>query len=117
MKITKFSELNKIDRLKKRSSIAMVHSIYQKIVVVLLLVLNPSIIYGIDGVDKVQLKIAIIGAGPGGLFSAKHSLAHGHHVTVYEQSDEIGGIWVLHTNGTENRFELNIHTAMYKGLK
>lgn len=70
-----------------------------------------------DGAAKVQLNVAIIGAGPGGLFSAKHSLARGHNVTVYEQSDEIGGVWVYTNETGINKYGLNIHTAMYKGLR
>lgn len=39
-------------------------------------------------------KVAIIGAGPAGLSAAKHLLAAGvSKVTIYEKSDEIGGVW------------------------
>lgn len=64
-----------------------------------------------------DFNVAIIGAGPSGLFSAKHSLANGHHVTVYEQNAEIGGVWVYTNETGKNKFGLNIHTAMYKGLR
>lgn len=87
---------------------------------ILIFVLNPCVIYGAtvtSGVEKV-LNIAIIGAGPAGLFSAKHSLAYRHRVTVYEQNDQLGGIWVLYTNKTgTNQFGLDVHTAMYKDLR
>lgn len=92
----------------------MDHSIYSKILIILLYLLNLRVIYG---VPNVPLNIAIIGAGPGGLFSAKHSLAHGHHVTVYEQNDVIGGVWVYTNETGQNKYGLNIHTAMYKGLR
>lgn len=100
---------------------AMDHLIYSKILVIFLFLLNLCVIFGAAvadaGVVNVQLNIAIIGAGPGGLFSAKHSLAHGHRVTVYEQSDAIGGVWVYTNQTGENQYGLNIHTAMYKGLR
>lgn len=56
----------------------MDHLINPKILVILIFLLNLRVIFGAaiaDGVENVQLNIAIIGAGPGGLFSAKHSLA------------------------------------------
>uniref|UniRef100_UPI001BD1D7D3 FAD-dependent oxidoreductase n=1 Tax=Tepidanaerobacter acetatoxydans TaxID=499229 RepID=UPI001BD1D7D3 len=36
--------------------------------------------------------IVVIGAGPSGLEAARVAAAKGHHVTVYEKSDDIGGI-------------------------
>ncbi|MEV8504573.1 FAD-dependent oxidoreductase [Actinoplanes sp. NPDC051475] len=39
------------------------------------------------------MRIAIVGAGPAGLTSAKQALAEGHEVTVYESTDDVGGIW------------------------
>lgn len=96
----------------------MDYSIHSKIRVILLFSLNLTRgIYCVSVADDATKNIAIIGAGPGGLFSAKHSLAHGHNVTVYEQSDEIGGVWVYTNETGKNKYGLNIHTAMYKGLR
>jgi dimethylaniline monooxygenase (N-oxide forming) len=39
------------------------------------------------------MRIAVVGAGPAGLTSAKQALAQGHHVVVYEQHVAVGGIW------------------------
>jgi len=39
------------------------------------------------------MDIAVIGAGPAGLTSAKQSLQRGHNVTVFERSGNLGGIW------------------------
>jgi hypothetical protein len=39
------------------------------------------------------MRIAVIGAGPAGLTSAKQALAQGHDVVVYEQNAAVGGIW------------------------
>ncbi|NQZ14533.1 MAG: NAD(P)-binding domain-containing protein [Alphaproteobacteria bacterium] len=38
-------------------------------------------------------RVAIIGAGPAGLVSAKECLAQGLDVTVFEKTDRIGGLW------------------------
>src|SRR3954463_3803990 len=38
-------------------------------------------------------RIAVIGAGPGGLVSAKHALEAGFDVTVFEASGDLGGQW------------------------
>ena len=49
-----------------------------------------------------QKSIAIIGAGPGGLAAAMILAGKGHHVTVYEMKDQVGG-----RNG---RFQLQGYT-------
>lgn len=38
--------------------------------------------------------VAIIGAGAAGLSAARHLLAAGHRVTIYEIGSKIGGLWV-----------------------
>src|SRR5947209_18024504 len=38
-------------------------------------------------------RVAVIGAGPGGLVAAKHALEAGFAVTVFEASDDLGGQW------------------------
>ncbi|MEU8350064.1 MULTISPECIES: FAD-dependent oxidoreductase [unclassified Streptomyces] len=40
-----------------------------------------------------RLRIAVIGAGPAGLTSAKQALAEGHEVVLYEKNADVGGIW------------------------
>ena len=39
------------------------------------------------------MRIAVIGAGPAGLTSAKQALASGHDVVVFEAAGDVGGIW------------------------
>ncbi|MEU6808269.1 FAD-dependent oxidoreductase [Streptomyces sp. NPDC046831] len=39
------------------------------------------------------MRIAVIGAGPAGLTSAKQALAAGHETVLYERTEEVGGIW------------------------
>src|SRR6478752_5579459 len=38
-------------------------------------------------------RVAVIGAGPGGLVAAKHAIAAGFEVSVFEASDDLGGQW------------------------
>lgn len=54
---------------------------------------------------------------PAGLVTAKHSIAHGHEVTVFEQNEELGGVWVYTDQTGKNKYGVNIHSAMYKGLR
>lgn len=41
----------------------------------------------------VGARVAVIGAGPGGLCAAKHALEAGFDVEVFEASDDLGGQW------------------------
>ena len=63
------------------------------------------------------LNIAIIGAGASGLTAARHAIAQGHYVTVFEQNDQLGGVWVYTDEVGKTKNGLKIHTAMYKGLR
>ena len=40
-----------------------------------------------------EARIAVIGAGPGGLVAAKHAIEAGFVVSVFEASDDLGGQW------------------------
>lgn len=66
---------------------------------------------------KITLNIAVIGAGPAGLCSARYALEQGHKVTVYEQSEEIGGVWYYTDKVGRSNYGFPIHTAMYRGLR
>jgi dimethylaniline monooxygenase (N-oxide forming) len=41
----------------------------------------------------VRARVAVIGAGPGGLVAAKHAIEAGFEVSVFEASDDLGGQW------------------------
>ncbi len=41
--------------------------------------------------NKNNLKIAVIGAGPAGIASARELAAHGYNVSIFESSDKVGG--------------------------
>lgn len=40
------------------------------------------------------MKVAVIGAGAAGLVSARELSHNGHDITVFEQSGQVGGVWV-----------------------
>lgn len=40
-----------------------------------------------------RARVAVIGAGPGGLTAAKHAISAGFDTTVFEASDDLGGQW------------------------
>lgn len=63
------------------------------------------------------LNVAVIGAGTAGLASAKYSLAHGYNVTIFEQTEKIGGAWVYTNKTGKDQYGVNIHSAMYQGLR
>ncbi|RKO83247.1 hypothetical protein BDK51DRAFT_47697 [Blyttiomyces helicus] len=43
---------------------------------------------------KVVRKVAVIGAGPAGLVSARFLYSAGFDVTVFERNERVGGVWV-----------------------
>lgn len=64
-----------------------------------------------------NLNIGIIGAGRSGLCAAKYGLEQGFRVTVYEKNEALGGTWRYTDDMGKNKYGLDIHTAMYKGLR
>lgn len=70
-----------------------------------------------DDSKKSPLNIAIIGAGASGLTAARNAIGQGHYVTVFEQNDQLGGVWVYTDEVGKTKNGLKIHTAMYKGLR
>lgn len=63
------------------------------------------------------LNVAVIGAGPSGIVSAKYAIEQGFKVTVYEQGEEVGGVWVYTDRFGKDKYGNEIHTALYKGLR
>lgn len=63
------------------------------------------------------MHIAVIGAGTAGICAAKHALAAGCKVTVFEQAKQVGGTWVYSDNIGKDEFGLDVHSSMYKGLQ
>ncbi len=52
-------------------------------------------------------RVAVIGAGPGGLVAAKHAIQAGFAVSVFEASDDLGGQW--HSRGE--------HSGIWPGMR
>lgn len=65
---------------------------------------------------SVSKRIVVIGAGPSGLCAAKHSIANGFDVIVYEQTANLGGTWVYTDRVGLDDFGLPIHTSMYQNM-
>lgn len=63
------------------------------------------------------MRIAVIGAGTAGICAAKHALAAGYDVTVFEQARQVGGTWVYTDSIGRDEFGLEVHSSMYKGLQ
>ncbi|XP_065077838.1 senecionine N-oxygenase-like [Ochlerotatus camptorhynchus] len=62
-------------------------------------------------------RYCIIGAGAGGLTCARHAIDAAVKVTVFEQTDRIGGTWVYTDAVGHDRNGVPIHTSMYEGLR
>lgn len=65
------------------------------------------------------MKIAVIGAGAAGLSALRHCVSgtNGDQVVCYEKTDQIGGTWVYREETGSDKYDLPIHTSMYKSLR
>lgn len=63
------------------------------------------------------MHVCVIGAGTAGLCGAKHSLAAGLDVTIFEQANSVGGTWIYTEDIGKDKYGLSVHTSMYKGLR
>lgn len=59
----------------------------------------------------------MIGAGISGLCAAKNSLDSGHDVTVLEQNAKVGGTWLYSDDTETNKYDMPVHSSMYKSLR
>lgn len=61
----------------------------------------------------------MIGAGVAGLVSARHlsSRLDTFSLTVFEQSEHIGGTWIYTDAIDYDKHGIPIHSSMYKNLK
>ena len=46
--------------------------------------------------------VAVIGAGAGGLVTARELLRRGHHVTIFERLSSPGGVWIYHNDNDDH---------------
>ncbi|CAG9821331.1 unnamed protein product [Phaedon cochleariae] len=63
------------------------------------------------------MKIAVIGAGAGGLAALRHCLEEGHSCEVFEKTENIGGTWQYTDKTGVDQYGLPIHSSMYEGLR
>lgn len=70
-----------------------------------------------SGKKEPVLNVCVIGAGASGIGSAKYSLAYGYNVTIFEQAEELGGIWWYTDQVGKNQYGVNVHSPMYEGLR
>ncbi|KAK8565913.1 hypothetical protein V6N13_020987 [Hibiscus sabdariffa] len=67
-------------------------------------------------------KVAVIGAGTAGLVTARELQREGHHVTVFEKANKVGGTWLYDPRvetdplGIDPNREI-VHSSLYKSLR
>ncbi|MFT5577329.1 MAG: thioredoxin reductase [Paraglaciecola psychrophila] len=71
--------------------------------------------------DLQQKNVAVIGAGAAGLVTARELLRQGFSVAVFEQAEQLGGLWV-YSEATESDIlgqavERRIHSSLYQSLR
>ena len=64
----------------------------------------------------------MIGAGAAGLVAAREMHREGHSVTVFEQGQQVGGVWVLDDNVEDDPLGTKegrraVHSSMYDALR
>ncbi|KAL4351419.1 hypothetical protein GQ457_06G032830 [Hibiscus cannabinus] len=67
-------------------------------------------------------KVAVIGGGTAGLVTAKELQREGHHVTVFEKANRVGGTWLYNPQvetdllGLDPKREI-VHSSLYRSLR
>ena len=67
------------------------------------------------------MRVAVIGAGAAGLVTAHELGVEGHGATVFEQADDVGGLW-NYTDAVEDdllgqRPSRRIHGSLYESMR
>lgn len=63
-------------------------------------------------------KVCIVGAGAAGLCAAKHLAENSNfEITVYEQTNDVGGTWVYKEATGVDENGLPVHSSMYRDLR
>lgn len=88
---------------------AIVSYIYQWIQIVIAYIFAPKLPERQIN-QKPLAHVAVIGAGITGISTASHLIGHGFEVTIFEQADQIGGIW-SRVNSTSG---LQISSILYR---
>lgn len=66
---------------------------------------------------SMKQRAGVVGAGPAGLCAARYALAADMEVTVFEQSDSIGGTWQYTDRVGTDSYGVPIHSSMYSNLR
>ena len=61
-------------------------------------------------------RVAVIGAGPAGIVSAREAVRHGCEVTIYEAGDAVGGVWVYSEHTEQDLLGQDSATAVHSSL-
>ena len=74
------------------------------------------------GGAKKSRKVAVIGCGAAGLVAARELLREGHRVSVFEQRDTVGGMWVYDPEIETDLLGFcanrqRVHSSMYASLR
>lgn len=85
--------------------------------ILLILIVNGISARSVDTEESPTKEVAVIGAGTSGLTAAKYSIAQGYDVTIYEQNEQLGGIWWYTDQTGTNQYGLEIHSPMYTKLR
>lgn len=85
--------------------------------ILIIFVVNRINAKSVDSKETPIKTVAVIGAGTSGLTAAKYSLVQGYDVTIYEQNEQLGGIWWYTDQTGTNQFGLEIHSPMYQNLR
>ncbi|XP_015183551.1 PREDICTED: flavin-containing monooxygenase FMO GS-OX4-like [Polistes dominula] len=66
-----------------------------------------------------KTRVAIIGGGVAGLVVARHlsSKPDNYSLTLFEQTDQVGGTWVYTDETDLDKHGLPVHSSMYKNLR
>ena len=62
-------------------------------------------------------KVAVIGAGPGGLVAARELRRESHNVVVFERQDQVGGTWVYLPCGSDPSRTIVYSSSLYSSLR
>lgn len=75
--------------------------------------------FPVNNMPSSKTRIAIIGGGVAGLVVARHTTAKldTYSVTLFEQTDQVGGTWIYTDEIDVDKHGLPIHSSMYKNLR
>ncbi|XP_039063636.1 flavin-containing monooxygenase FMO GS-OX-like 3 [Hibiscus syriacus] len=67
-------------------------------------------------------KVAVIGGGIAGLLTARELKREGHHVTVFEKANKVGGTWLYDPRVETDQLGLDrnreiVHSSLYRSLR